>query len=326
MFEISSESKRVTATLPKTMRAVVLDGAGPPEALHIAEVPVPPLPREHVMIALDFASVGSWDAKLRSGDWGPVAPGTVLGADGAGTIAAVGEDVDEFRVGDRVYAYSYQNANGGFYAEYVSVRADHAAPVPPQLREPIAGALPCVALTALAAVDAVGDIRETTVLVFGGSGGVGSLAVWLSAVRKATVVATGRPDTHEYLRRLGAAHAIDPNSRYRDDDIMSAAPRGFDAAIATANSDALPAFLTHLRSGAPLAYPDGVEPEPIAERHPVLVVNGESNRKTWTELNETIGTREIPLEVTVFEFDDVVAAHRRIEQGHVVGKLVLRIR
>src|ERR1700694_223468 len=111
----------MTSALPKTMKAAVLDAAGPPEAFDLREVPVPRLTRDHVIIALQYASVGSWDGMQRKGAWGPVEPGTILGADGTGTIAAAAADVERLRVGDRVYSYSYENPHGGFYAEYVSV-------------------------------------------------------------------------------------------------------------------------------------------------------------------------------------------------------------
>ena len=83
--------------LPETMKAAVVEAAGPPKALHIKDVPVPTLSRHHVIIALDYAGLGSWDAAQRSGAWGSVKAGTILGADGSGTIAAVAADVEGFQ-------------------------------------------------------------------------------------------------------------------------------------------------------------------------------------------------------------------------------------
>ena len=112
-------------------------------------------------------------------------------ADGSGTIAAVAADVSKFKVGDRVYSYSYGNPPGGFHAEYVSVLADRVAHLPAQLEMPVAGGMPCVALTALAGLEALKVKSGQTVFVFGASGGVGSLAVWLASVAGATVVGLG---------------------------------------------------------------------------------------------------------------------------------------
>src|ERR1700688_2404496 len=211
--EHASGREPAAAELPKTMKAAVVDAAGPPDAFRIADVPVPRLRRDHAIIALDFASVGIWDAKERAGEWREITPGTILGADGAGTVVAVGERVEHLRVGDRGYAYSYDNREGGFYAEYVSVLGDRAAPVPPQIKQDVAGAMPCVALTALAGLEALGVKRDEVLLVFGASGGVGSLGVWLGSGVKAKVVGTARPDAHEYVHSLGAEHVISPHAR-----------------------------------------------------------------------------------------------------------------
>jgi NADPH2:quinone reductase len=127
------------STLPKVMKAAVVDAAGPPEAIYIKEVSVPALPSNHVLIALQYVGVGIWDAEQRAGSWRSVKPRTIMGADGSGTIAAAGGHVTRFHVGDRVYSYSYGNRSGGFYTQYVSVPADRVAPVPRHLEMKIAG-------------------------------------------------------------------------------------------------------------------------------------------------------------------------------------------
>jgi NADPH2:quinone reductase len=311
--------------LPKTMKAAVVDEAGPPQAIHIKDVPVPSLTHNHVIIALEYAGVGGWDAAQRAGSYGPVKPGTILGSDGSGTIAAVGSDVTRFKQGDRVFSYSYGNPTGGFYAEYVSVPADRVGHVPTQLEMVVAGAMPCVALTAQTGLETLRVKSGHTLLGFGASGGVGSLAVWLAGLREITIVGTARPEAQEYVRSLGAAHAIDPHSSEYERVMKRVAPGGFDAALITASSDRLPAYLSHLKTKAPFAYPNGVEPVPHAEGHRGLAFDGEMSREAFDRLIAAIGPRTIPLRTELFPFKDVVEAHRRIERGHVIGKIVLRI-
>jgi NADPH:quinone reductase len=315
-----------TSTLPETMKAAVVETAGPPNTLHIKNVPVPKLARNHVIIALEYAGLGVWDAAQRAGSYGPVEPGKILGADGSGTIAAVAADVSKFKVGDRVYSYSYGNPAGGFHAEYVSVLADRVAHLPSQLEMPVAGAMPCVALTALAGLEALKVQSGQTVFVFGASGGVGSLAVWLASIAGATVVASAQPDAQEYVRSLGAARTINPNSSQRESLLKRIAPEGFDGALVTAAGDTLPAFLSHLKAGKPFAYPNGVEPKPHFSGHSALAFDAEMSHEAFDRLNAAIGSRTIPLRTKVFPLKDVVEAHRRIERGHVLGKIVLRIR
>jgi NADPH2:quinone reductase len=316
----------MTSALPETMKAAVVDAAGPAKTIHIKDVPLPRLSRNHVIIALEYAGLGSWDAAQRSGAWGSVKPKTILGADGSGTVAAVAADVPNFAVGDRVYSYSYHNPTGGFHAEYVSVPADRVGHVPPHLEMKVAGAMPCVALTAQSGLEILKVSSGQTVLVFGASGGVGSLAVWLANGRGATVIGSAKPDAQDYVRALGAAHAVDPNSSEPKAILKRVAPEGFETAMVTASSDALAVFLSHLKEGAPFAYPNGVEPKPHMRGHAVSTFDGEMSRAAIERLNTAIGSRTIPLRVQEFPLTDVVGAHRRIEQGHVIGKIVLRIR
>jgi NADPH:quinone reductase len=317
----------MTSNLPTMMNAAVVDKAGPPGAVHITSMPVPRLTRDHAIIALDYASVGIWDAEQRSGAWGPVKPGTILGADGSGTIAAISPGVTRLQVGARVYSYSYENPHGGFHAEYVSVPVERVELVPDELDQKIAGAMPCVALTAHPGLHVLKVRRGETLLVFGASGGVGSLAVWLAAhAIGATVVGTARPDSHDYVRALGAAHVIDPYSPRCGSAIEAAAPNGFDAALVTANGEALPGFLSYLRPKGLVAYPNGVEPEIHIDGHPSLPFDGEMSHEAFEQLNKAIGKRTIPLRVEAFALDRVADAHRRVEEGHVVGRIVLRIR
>jgi NADPH:quinone reductase len=301
----------MTSNLPTTMKAAVLDEAGPPEALQLRSVPVPQLAAGHVVIALDYASVGIWDVKQRTGEWGPVKPGTILGADGSGIVAAVAPDVTRLRAGDRVYSYSYER---GFYAEYISVPANRVERVPNQLSQQIAGAMPCVALTAHAGVQALKMTRGQTLLVFGATGGVGSFAVWLATHEsEVKVIGTAQPDAYQYLRALGGEPAVDSSG-------------GFDAVLATANGKTLPEFVSRAKAGAAVAYPNGVEPEPRFDGHPPVPFDGKMKRDAFESLNKAIGERTIPLHVEEFPFDRIVDAHRRVEQGHVEGKVVLRIR
>jgi NADPH:quinone reductase len=312
--------------LPKLMTAAVVDAPGPANVLHIKDVPLPSLSRNHVIIALEYAGVGIWDAEQRAGSFGKIEPGTILGGDGSGTIAAVGSEVSGFSVGDRVYSYSYGNRGGGFYAEYVSVPADRVGKVPTQIKMVVAGGMPCVALTAQTGLEVLKVKRDQTLLVFGASGGVGSLGVWLGNEKGVTVIRTARPDAQDYVRSLGAAHAFDANSPEREGVIKRVAKTGFDACLVTASGDKLRDFLAHLKDKAPLAYPNGVEPAPSLHGHPALACDGEMSRGAIDRLNAAIGSKTIPFRTQVYPLKDVVGAHSRIEQGHVVGKIVLRIR
>src|SRR6266516_2733443 len=171
------------------MRAAAIDRYGPPSVLKVHELPMPKVGAQEVLIAIDTAGVGGWDARTRAGKW---AEGDdddfprILGVDGAGTIIAIGGHVRHLKPGDRVYAYSYDNPRGGFYAEYVAVAASKVARIPRGLDLLSAGAIPTIALTALQGVDDALKIKDgESVIIHGASGNVGMLALQFAKLRGA---------------------------------------------------------------------------------------------------------------------------------------------
>src|SRR4051794_4175444 len=200
-------------SIPTTMRAAAIDRFGGPEVLRLHSSPVPVPDASEILIAMHTAGVGIWDAQIRAGKWAsrrtrfPL----ILGTDGSGTVAAVGARIRRFGVGDRVYAYSYENPKGGFCAEYVAVRADAVAHIPKLLPMQQAGVLPTIGLTALQGIDdALRLRRRETCIVHGASGSVGSIAVQFAKMRGARVFATASGDDGvAMVRELGADVAID---------------------------------------------------------------------------------------------------------------------
>jgi NADPH2:quinone reductase len=145
------------AAIPATMRAAAIDRFGGPEVLTLHTLPTPVPDATEVLIAVDTAGVGPWDADIRGG-WFPAGRPQfplVLGTDGAGTVAAVGSRVRRVKVGDPAYSYSWMNPKGGYYAEYVAVPADKVAHTPAGLDLEHAGAMATTGLTALEGIDAL---------------------------------------------------------------------------------------------------------------------------------------------------------------------------
>jgi NADPH:quinone reductase len=312
------------------MQAAVIDRFGPPSAVRVRAHPVPaPRPGE-VLIALAAAGVGVWDALIRSGDWaqGSETFPLVLGTDGAGTIAATGSRVRRFHVGDRVWAYQYGNPRGGFHAEYVAVDASKVAPAPRRLSLLEAGTAAVTGLTALQGIDdALGVRAGETVLIFGASGAVGTLAVQFARRRKARVLAaaSGR-DGMALVRRLGAEQVLD--ARGAPDRLASFTPDGVDAALVLAGSRDLGKWLAHVRRGGRVAYPNGVEPAP--RRRSGIQVRGydaEVGPRPFVRLNRAV--EDVRLRVPIaaaFPLAQAAKAHARLEKGHLLGRIVLRIR
>jgi NADPH:quinone reductase-like Zn-dependent oxidoreductase len=314
------------------MRAAAIERFGPPSVLRILTLPVPVPGAREVLIALDTAGVGSWDADMRGGWWPfgrPRFP-LVLGTDGAGIVAAVGSAVRRLRVGQKVYSYSFANPKGGFYAEYVAVPAHRAAPVPRTLDLRRAGAIPTTGLTALQGVDDALRLRRgESVIIHGASGGVGTLAVQFAKLRGARVLASasGR-DGVALARRLGADWAVDG----KRDDIVAAArryiPDGVDALLALVGGKELTRCLAALRKGGRVAYPNGIEPEPRKRRGlRITSYDAEPGVRQLERLRRAVEAAKAEVVIAaVFPLEQAARAHARLARGHVLGKIVLRIR
>ena len=166
--------------IPQTMQAAAIDRFGGPEVLQPHVLPVPKPGSKQVLIRLEAAGIGVWDPDVRAGEFefGKKGFPKILGNDGAGTVVAVGKGVERFGIGDRVYAYGYE---GGFYAQYVVVKEDEAAIVPPNLPTEEAGALGADGVTALVGLEEKLKLRAgESLMIFGASGGIGHLAVQLA--------------------------------------------------------------------------------------------------------------------------------------------------
>lgn len=197
------------------MQAIQFDKYGSADALYLADVPRPePGPRE-VLMRVGAASVNPADANLRSGRFRlflRLELPFILGSDVAGVVAAVGGEVTAFRPGDAIFAM-IDFRKGGGYAEYVAVDEKVVAPMPPALSPVAAAGVPLAGLTALQAFErtqAVGD--GASVLIYGASGGVGTLAVQIAKARGASVTGVCSAHNLDLVRSLGADAVIDYTS------------------------------------------------------------------------------------------------------------------
>jgi len=307
------------------MIAAAIDRRG---VVSIREIPVPSVGRREVRIAVETTGVGSWDAEMR-----PEGPNRFLvpGTDGAGVVAAVGSRIRRFRVGDRVYSYSYQNRKGGFHAQHVVVDAKKVARVPRGLDLKRAGAIATTGLTALQGVDDALRLKKgENVIIHGASGGVGSLALQFAKWRGARVLATasGR-DGLALVRRLGADAALDGK---HEDPLAAArrfAPDGVDAVLAFVGGKSLARCLDALKKrGGRLAYPNGVEPVPRERRGvKTTAYDGMPGVREFERFNRAVVAARLKVPIAkTYPLSRAAAAYRLAKKGHVIGKVVLRIR
>jgi NADPH2:quinone reductase len=321
------------SNIPTTMHAMAIDRYGGPEVLSMHTLPVPAPTANEVLIAVHTAEVGGWDAEIRDG-WSldgkkPRFP-LVLGVGGSGTVAAVGSRVRRFKEGESVYAYTWNYPRAGFYAEYVVVPDKSAAAVPSPLDLKHAGAVPIAGITALQGIDdALHVKKDERVIIYGASGGLGVFAIQFAKLRGARVLATASgPDGIALVCKLGADAAVDG----RDGDIARAAqefaPDGVDAVLALAGGGTLERCIEALRKGGRLAYPNGIEPEPKRRRGiKTKPYDGVPGRKEFERLSRAIEAARLQVPIAAeFALAAARQAHERLAQGHILGKIVLRVR
>jgi NADPH:quinone reductase len=191
--------------IPQTMRAVRVHKSGGSEELRVDNVPVPSPGAGQALVRVEAAGVNFIDVYKRTGMYKIPLPST-LGEEGAGTVVAVGDDVDDIKPGDRV-AWALVT---GAYADYSVVRADRLVPIPPNVSTQLAAAIMLQGMTAHYLATSTFALKEgDTCLTHAAAGGVGLLLVQIAKMRGATVIGTaGSEEKADLARNAGADHMI----------------------------------------------------------------------------------------------------------------------
>jgi NADPH:quinone reductase len=314
---------------PQQMKAMAVNEFGGSDKLTLHTLPVPTVDAGEVLIRVEVAGVGIWDAMEREGElvYNEVHFPRVLGGECAGTIVAIGDGVERFAVGDRVYAQTFMNDKGGSYAEYVVVSEKTIALIPDGLDIVMAGGLPIASTTALSNLLALGTSKETSLMLWGASGGVGHVALQLSKRMGACVfaIASGA-DGVALAKQLGADEAVDGHSNDVAQRARAFAPDGFDAALVLLGGDDVQSTLSLVRQGGIISFPNGVMPEPKAPDGVELKkTNAIANRMVLDELNRLMNMGEFQVHIAqTFALEEAAQAQSAMKQ-HYLGKIVLRM-
>ncbi len=318
----------MSPTIPKTMKAVVIDKYGGLEELHTATIPVPEVGEWDVLVKIETAGIGSWDLWIVEGGLGSggVFP-LVLGSDGSGTVVAVGLMVKRVKVGDQVYGYAFGNPKGGFYAEYACLHEGNLAVIPKNVSLEQAGALGASGVTSLIGLLQLDLISEQKVMIFGASGGVGHVAVQLAKLMGVEVLAVGSGrDGVELVKRLGADVSVNGRTEDLKEAVKKFAPEGLDTAMAFAGGPKLDEALKQMKEKGKIAYPNGVEPIPKMRADvKVITYDGLPSAEIFDHLNELIDTGNLTVEISrTYAMEDMAQAMKDVQKHHV-GKLALGV-
>ncbi len=330
--------------VPATMTHIATSGGGGPEVMRTATGPVPAPKPDEVLIRVLAAGVNRPDVAQRQGLYPPPPNASpILGLEVAGEVAAAGAEVHGLRVGDRVCALT----NGGGYAEYCAAPEAQCLPWPAAYDAPRAAALPENFFTVWANVFGHGRlVPGESLLVHGGTSGIGVTAIQLAAAFGATVYATaGSDDKVAACARLGAAAAIN----YRAEDFYEAIKRltdgrGVDVVLDMVGAPYFPRNLRCLAMDGRLvqiAFLQGSKVEnfdlmPVMTRR--LTITGSTMRPRTTAQKGAIATalrervwpllaqgRCAPVIHATFPLAEVAAAHALMESSTHIGKIMLRV-
>jgi len=292
--------------------------------LKLEEVPRPEPKEDEALVRVIASGVNPADPLTLSGkyarEFGTHLP-LIPGYDIAGVVEKTGAKVTKLKAGDAVYGYP---TFGGGWAEYVTVKQWEVAAKPKALNFAEAAAVPMGALTAWQALVDTAQLHPgQTILVHGGSGGVGSFAVQIAKARGARVIATASTANQDLLKQLGADVAID-YTKTRFEDVA----KDVDAVLDPIGKETLARSYGVVRKGgivmSLVARPDPVELEKCGIRGAAISVH--PNAEDLAEIARLIDARKIkPVVTEVLPLSEAIAAQRQAETHHTRGKLVLRI-
>ncbi|GAB4378228.1 MAG: zinc-dependent alcohol dehydrogenase family protein [Elainellaceae cyanobacterium] len=327
------------------MQAYVINQFGDTTVFQAAEVAKPEVLPGHVLIRVAATSINPVDYKIRSGAVADIAPNfpAILHGDVAGVIEGVGENVSQFQPGDEVYAIAGGvKGLGGALADYMLADATLVAKKPTSLTMAEAAALPLVSITAWEGLIDRAKIRPgQKVLIYGGTGGVGHIAVQLAKWAGATVYTTASdPEKAAIARQLGADEVINYRQQSVEEYVnQHTNGKGFDVVFDTIGNDHMQtAFKAAALNGVvvslvslsqqdlTLLHVKGLTLHLVFMLIPMLhntgrAVHGEILSKLAHLVDSGI-VRPL-MDAEPFQFADVALAHQRAESGQAIGKVVL---
>ncbi|MEM7172184.1 MAG: NADPH:quinone reductase [Pseudomonadota bacterium] len=319
------------------------------EVLEVGELPTPTPDEGEVLVRIGASGTNPSDVKTRNGNMGPMTVDRcVPHCDGAGVIEAVGEGISDRRVGERVWLYNVNRTDDGLgqsaigtAAQYVALDADLAVPLTNGVSLVEGACLGVPAMTAHRALFADGGIEGQSILITGGAGAVGAMAIQMATAAGARVITTVSGDTKAEAALADGADAV---VNYKTEPLVEAvleANRGqkLDRVV---DVD----FGTHINLTTDLLKPNGIvaayasmgSPQPSLNYYPLMFNNTlmrlvfvyampfDAQIEAQLDIDEMLRAGAIsPRVASTHPLSDIVAAHEEVEAGQQIGNVVLEI-
>jgi len=313
------------------MKAIILEKAGSVENLVMQEIAQPTIKANQVLVEVKAISVNPVDYKLRSSEdvirilYGSKRP-IILGWDIAGIVAAIGNEVSQFAIGDRVFGMINFPGAGDAYAEYVAASESHLAKIPTNVSFEEAAATTLAALTALQVLQ--GKVKKNDrVLIQAGSGGVGHYAIQIAKSMGAYVITTSSAKNRDFVMSLGADEHIDYRTQ-KFDEVLS----NIDFVLDSMGYDVLLDTIKVMKDGGQIVslaiFDVAADLKEAADKKDVTVLPFmvQSNGVDMNTLKALLESGAVKAHISkTFAFSEMAAAHLELESGRTVGKIVVNI-
>jgi NADPH:quinone reductase-like Zn-dependent oxidoreductase len=308
------------------MKAAVIHEFGGPDVFKYEDVPRPEPKQDEILVHVMAASVNPVDAYVRQGRLPKRGTGQepiIIGYDIAGVVEKTGASVTKFKPGDAIYAY-LSIGRGGGYAEFAIAKESEMSLKPKNIDFEKATAVPLAATTAWQAlIDEAKIDKGQTVLIHGGSGGVGIFAVRIAKAHGCRVIATASTANQDLLKQLGVDQPIDYTTTKFENVV-----KDVDVVLNCVRADTLPPSYGIVKKGGVIVSitgePDAGECAKHGIRCSSLMAHPDAG--VLAELTKLIEANEItPIVSQTFPLADVAKAHEQIETRHTRGKIVLTV-
>jgi NADPH:quinone reductase-like Zn-dependent oxidoreductase len=306
-----------------TMKAIVIHSYGGPEVLRYEDAPRPELKPNQVLIRVMATAVNPVDVAIREGHFKDGALPLIPGMDVAGFVEQTGAQATKFKRGDAVFAYLSFQEQGG-YAQFAVAGDDEVALKPKAIDFEKAAAVPLAATTAWQALVDKAQLKAgQTVLIQGGSGGVGSFAVQIAKARGARVIATASSANQAMLKQLGVDQSIDYTTTKFEDVV-----KNVDVVLNAVRGDSLTRSYGVVKKGGIIVSITGPPDEAELEKHGIRGTGmmAHPDAKVLDELGRLIEANKIkPIVSSVLPLSEAASAQEQVATTHTRGKIVLNV-
>jgi NADPH:quinone reductase-like Zn-dependent oxidoreductase len=314
----------IAQTNPATMKAIVANEYGGPEVLKYQDAPKPEPKDDEILVRVVAAAVNPVDSYVRQGKFrGAGSLPLIIGYDIAGVVQKTGANAKKFKPGDAVYCY-LSVMRGGGYAEFAVAKESETALKPKKISFVEAAAVPLAATTAWQAlVDSARIGKGQTVLIHGGSGGVGSFAIPIAKARGAKVIATASTAHQATLKQLGVDQAIDYTTTKFEDVV-----KDVDVVLNCVRADALARSYGVVKKGGVIVSITDEPDQTECAKHGITCsrMGAHPDSEVLEQLTKLIEGEKIkPIVSQTFPLAEATKAHQQIETRHTLGKIVLKV-